>query len=252
MLVDDAYQDKYYRIEEAHAWSVSRRDVLLRMMRAWRVSPSASVLDVGCSGGAFVELLRREGWDDVHGVDVSERAIDVARGRGMTTCQRVDGTDLPYDDQRFDCLVASDVLEHIPDDEAALREWRRVLVPDGVAIIFVPAWPFLWSEHDEINEHQRRYTKPLLAERVRAAGFEVERAGYWNLALFFPTAAMRLAAKVLPKRAVTEAPVDDFKELNPISNGIFTTLMMSENRVLSRSIDFPIGVSTFVVARRRG
>jgi SAM-dependent methyltransferase len=251
--VQDQFEEKYYRLEESHAWSVSRRDILLRWMRALEIPRSARVLEVGCSGGALLKALRDAGWAGIDAVETSQRAVELCHRRGFPQVRHVTGIDTGFPDGHFDVVIGSDVLEHIEDDEGALREWWRVLRPGGWLICLVPAYRFLWSEHDVANQHFRRYRRSELRQRVEANGFDIVRSGYWNVGLLAPTAAMRLLARVRPKPARNDdaAQQDDFKELNPLVNGAILALMNLENRMLAAGVDFPAGVSTWVIARRR-
>ena len=94
--------------------------------------------------------------------------MEFCHRRGLTGVRQAKIEELPYEDGRFQLLVATDVIEHLPDDGAALAELRRVADPEGRLIITVPAYSWLWSQHDTSWHHYRRYTRPMLRERVRA------------------------------------------------------------------------------------
>jgi len=106
---------------------------------------------------------------------------------------------------------------------------------------------FLWSAHDVVNHHRRRYTKRELTERVHAAGFTIERAGYWNLSLFLPGAVPRLIEKIIPKKKKQSY----LKEHSPIVNNLMKYILLAENRICQH-INLPFGMSVFVVARKSG
>ncbi len=254
--MDERFQEKYYRIEQTHAWSVARRDILLRLLQKYGVSRSASILDIGCSSGTLIEQLVGAGYENLLAIDVSERAVALCHARGLHQVRHVEGTHTHFDDNVFDCIIASDVLEHIEDEAEALQEWMRLLRPGGLLLLFVPAFALLWSEHDVVNQHFRRYTRGHLVQAARDAGYEVQEHGYWNFLLFFPTAAGRLLSRV--REAVSarrgQAPAvaehDDFAELNPVVNGVIREVMKAENRLMQRGLRFPVGVSTWAVARK--
>lgn len=249
------FEAKYHALEDAHAWSVARRDVVRRTLRAHGVTPEARVVEIGCAGGALLADLASDGFRDLSAVDVTEAAVERARAREVAEVTRVDGVATPFDDDTFDVLIASDVLEHIADEAAALAEWRRIVRPGGLAVVFVPAFMALWSEHDVVNRHERRYTLSQLVRVTRSAGFHVRDARYWNASLFLPTAASRVAARLV--RGVRRAPpadasaaADDFRPLPAPVNAALIQLLKAENRWFTSPLRFPAGVSAAVVLQR--
>jgi SAM-dependent methyltransferase len=250
--MDPAFQEKYYRIERDHAWSVARRDILLRVLEKSGVNRSARIVEFGCSGGLLLDRLRHSGYTSTTGVEASEAAVALCNDRGIANVMTTDDARHRLAPASFDCVIASDVLEHIEDERAALAEWNRLLTSHGKLVIFVPAFSMLWSRHDVINQHYRRYTLWQLTERVQAAGFVVEDSGYWNWALFFPTAAARVTASI---RAALMPPSRDgeddrFAELRPGLNAIVREWMLLENRMMARGARFPLGMSTWVLASK--
>lgn len=155
------------------------------------------LLEVGCGGGLFASLLEGDGWRVV-GTDRNPIAARFAREHGVVRAAAYDaGRGWPFAAESFDAFIMLDVLEHIEDDRAALREAARVLRPGGIGIVLVPAYPFLFSAWDTYVGHHRRYTKQALYDVARAAGFEVARGTYWN-AITLPAAlVLRLKDKFL-------------------------------------------------------
>ncbi len=242
--MDKSYEAKYHTLEERHWWFASRRDMVLRLIGD--ISPDTAILEVGCSGGPLLLKLAEMGCTDLTGIDVSDAAIELSHKRGFENTSVMDGANLTFDDQRFDLLIASDVLEHIEDHERALAEWYRVLRPGGRAIIFVPALQWLWSKHDTINHHYRRYRSSSLSKVSEAAGFKVKRNGYWNVGLLPTVALYRKLENLLAKN-------QDDDNLNVVPgplNGLFKTYMMLENAIIQR-VRLPLGVSTFVVLEKK-
>ena len=105
---------------------------------------------------------------------------------------------MPFEASRFDLITCLDVLEHIEDDRGALRELRRVARPGGVLLTTVPAYPRLWSSHDELNQHCRRYTRPELLSRAVEAGWHPRRTTHFNALLLPVAAAWRLGERLRP------------------------------------------------------
>jgi len=250
--MDPAFQQKYYRIERDHAWSVARRDILVRLLEKSGLERSARIVEFGCSGGLLLGRLTQAGYHSTTGVEASQTAVALCQSRGISNIMTTDEALERLAPSSFDCVIASDVLEHIEDERAALVEWNRLLAPQGKLIIFVPAFSMLWSRHDVINQHYRRYTLWQLSERVQAAGFVIEDSGYWNWALFFPTAAARVTASI---RAALMPPTPDaehdrFAELRPGLNAVVREWMLLENRLMARGARFPLGMSTWVIASK--
>ena len=237
-----------YEVEGAHWWFAGRRRILESFVKEivadlnLQGRPPA-ILDVGCGTGANLEMLAQFG--DAEGVDVSEDALAFCRARGLKNVRHGAAERLPYADGEFDLVTALDVVEHLDDDAGGLREMRRILRPDGRALLFVPAFMWLWGVQDDVSHHRRRYTLPQLKERVRAAGFEVERATYANITFFAPILAGRLLMRATGMRAASENNINV-----PALNGVLGQLFGAERFWLQRRLNFPFGVSAVCVARR--
>jgi SAM-dependent methyltransferase len=230
--------------ESKHWWYVGRRRILEQFVRDALPSTGASprILDVGCGTGANLELLTRHG--AAQGLDASAQALAFCRDRGLTRVCRGVLESLPYRDASFQLVTALDVIEHLDDDLSALREMHRVLAPGGRALVFVPAFMFLWGRQDEVSEHRRRYRLPQLLARAREAGFEVERATYANFALFAPIWAARRVIRTLGLKPPSENSVN----IDAL-NGVLGQLFGAERWWLKRR-SFPFGVSIIAVLRR--
>src|SRR6185312_15196375 len=125
---------------------------------------------------------------------------------------------LPYQSDSFDLVTALDVIEHLDDDIAGLREMRRVLRRDGRILVFVPAFMFLWGVQDDVSNHRRRYTLPRLLKAVEEAGFSVEWSSYANISFFLPVLVVRSVMRWLGLRADTEYGINI-----PLMKGPFTS-----------------------------
>ncbi|SHK11024.1 class I SAM-dependent DNA methyltransferase [Hymenobacter psychrotolerans] len=248
--MDLTYEQKYHQLEEQHWWFTGRRDAVRKLIHSLQIPASASILEIGCSAGPLQQILKADGYQRLTGIDISENAIALAKERGIPNVSVMDGAQLEFADASFDLLIASDVLEHIEDEERAVREWSRVLRPGGRMIVFVPAFQMLWTRHDEVNHHFRRYTGAHLRGVLQKAGLHLERSSYWNSTLFFPTSMMRLAKRILPRPATTE-PTDtgDLKQFPGWINSALSRLLKTENTLLKHA-PLPVGVSVFAIARK--
>ena len=241
------YEREYHRLEERHWWFQGRRDAILRLVRRLQIPRTAAVLELGCSGGPLLLELRERGFIDLTGIDISRKAIGLCRERGLARVSVMDAGRLAFPDACFDLLIASDVLEHIEDDAAALRDWTRVLRPGGMAIVFVPAYRWLWSHHDESNRHYRRYTLGELCRRIEASGLQVASRSYWNFALLPPIALYRGLERV--RRGPSAEPPSQLRDGSRLVNRLLATLLRTENRLLSR-LHYPWGVSAMAIAAK--
>lgn len=246
--MDKTYERLYHTVEEDNWWFVARRDMLMRLLERHRVPLDAQILDIGCAGGALLLALKERGYTALTALDYSPDAIARCKAGGLERAFVMDGHRPEFPERTFDVIIASDCLEHLSDDQTALANWNRVLKTSGIALIFVPAYQFLWSAHDEANHHYRRYTRRELAKKASAAGFQILESGYWNLLFLFPTAMLRLGARVLRpvRKGAAKAQV---LQLPRVLNHALIALLRRENAVASR-FGFPIGMSAFVIAKK--
>jgi len=242
--MDKAYESRHHRMEETGWWFVARRDFIMRLLKA--EDKNSKILDVGCCGGSLLRAMADNGFSNAVGIDKSLRARDEGRKRGVRILV-MDGVKTNFSDREFDIVIASDVLEHIRDDSAALKEWNRILRPGGLLLVFVPAFAFLWSGHDKANAHYRRYGRTGLMAALGKAGFAVTRSSYWNFALFFPTALLRIFSRLL---RMDDKKDDNLFALPGFVNFLLISFLKLENLLLG-CMDFPAGVSVFAVARKK-
>lgn len=239
--MDKGYEEKYHSIEQDHWWYTSRRLTILNMIDD--LPRSTRILDIGCSGGVLMLDLKAKGFTDVTGIDFSAEAIEQCKAKGLSSVFVMDAHFPDFKDEEFDLIIASDCLEHLEKDTVALQNWQRILKKGGKGLIFVPAFMSLWSEHDVINHHFRRYTRDELVSKAKAAGFTVKKASYWNFAMFFPTWLYRKMRNM--SKSAKEQPEDHMDKFNPAVNSLLTVWMKLENGLFGAT-GFPLGVSVMV------
>jgi SAM-dependent methyltransferase len=230
-------------LERHHWWFRGRRRLLGRLLERLDLPARARVLDVGCGTGANAGVLA-SGGRLVAGVDVAALPLALGRTDTHTARLRADGRALPFADQVFDLVCALDVLEHLDDDAAAVRELRRVLRPGGVLVVFVPALRLLWGMQDEVSQHRRRYGRAQLRALVSGAGLRIERLTFFNTLLLPPILAARVVMRVFPPRALRSE--NDLG--GPIASRVAGLIFSAESAFVCRA-DLPIGVSLACVAR---
>jgi SAM-dependent methyltransferase len=200
------------------------------------------ILDVGCGTGANLEMLAQFG--AAEGVDVSDDALEFCRQKGLKV-QKGLAEEMPFADKSFEIVTALDVVEHLDDDIAGLKEMNRVMADDGRALIFVPAFMWLWGVQDDISNHRIRYTKKQIVERLEKAGFEIERATYANITFFAPVLAGRTIMKLTGLKPASENNIN----ISAL-NGLFGKIFSAESVWLKRA-NIPFGVSIVIVAKKK-
>jgi SAM-dependent methyltransferase len=241
------YEHEYeamYGLEDVYWWFIARRQLAVEVLaREIAGRADARILDVGCGTGsnlsAFCQLGRAVG------VDMSTDALEFCRQRGIERVALSEIESLPFPDGTFDVVTAMDILEHTDDDLAALGELRRVLRPGGLMLATVPAYGFLWSEHDEALKHRRRYTAHELRNKLTVTNFQIERTSYFITSLFLPIFAMRIHQGLFKK---STHPQTSVRLLPPWLNSGLVRLLGLERR-LFRRMNLPFGVSIVALAR---
>lgn len=226
--------------EESHWWHVAKRKLVQQLVATY--APEGYCLDVGCGGGATAALVGET--MPAFGVDLSAEALDHATSRGVRGLVRAEGAGLPFADGSFDLALALDVIEHHPQPEEMLREMFRVLRPGGVGVITVPAFQWMWSHHDHVLGHYRRYTALRLEEEVGRAGFRVERISYFHSWLLPPAWVFR-KIKGLAGRGDS---ADDFAMPGALDR-LFSRAASIERSILVKR-DLPFGLSVLGVVRK--
>ena len=203
--MDRDYELQTHLAEDRHWWYRGRRRVIRGVIAQLPLPDGrVRVLDAGCgSGRNMVEL---QGLGDVTGVELSSTSVRLARARGVGEVLEGSVLEMPFVADSFDLAVCLDVIEHLQDDLAALRELRRVVAPGGFLLVTVPAYQRLWSGHDRLNHHYRRYERGGLLRTSNAAGWECVRTTYFN-SLLLPVAVALRALSRLNHRA-TESSLD--------------------------------------------
>lgn len=164
--MDSALYDEWYQLETRHWWFVGRGSLFLRLLARHLEARPQRILDVGCGTGNNVRRLTRYG--SVVGLDCSAEALAYCRRRVPAPASLTGGTmaRLPFADGAFDVVTAFDVLEHDADPQACVAEVRRVLRPGGWFLASVPAYRFMWGDHDRVAHHFRRYERDEVARLV--------------------------------------------------------------------------------------
>lgn len=240
-MEQQAYREQF-ELEDTHWWFAGRRAVIWALLRRAGTPTGVRMLDAGCGTGHNLIEYGRLG--TATGVDFSPDAIEFCRRRGLDGATQGRLEALAFDDASFDLILATDVLEHLDDDLAAMRELRRVAAPGAHLLVTVPAYRWLWSQHDTAHHHVRRYALRELRRRLAQTGWRPLHSSYFNSVLLPPIAAVRLLARRHPDSA--ERP--DLKLTPPLLNAALELPMRIEAAVIERGGRLPAGVSIGVVA----
>jgi SAM-dependent methyltransferase len=226
--------------DESHWWYRGRRRVLHAELDRVGLPPDARILDAGCGSGRMLDELRARG--DVIGVDADADAVSTTRRRGHAA-RRCAVEHMPFADASFDLVTCLDVIEHTPDDRRTLRELRRVTRPGGTLVVTVPAYQALWSAHDVVNGHYRRYRMPELRAAAQEAGWHHLRDSYFNALLLGPAAVVR----VTRRRAGADAGRSELGLTPCWLNGLLEWPLRIEAMLLRGGARLPFGLSLVAV-----
>ncbi len=244
--MDEQFYREYSEIEDTHWWFRGRRAIFTRVLERFEKRRDLRILDIGFGTGAMLTFLSRYG--DVVGMDLSQEAIRFARTRCDRPMMVGNVLGVPLRSGSVDLVTAFDIIEHVDDDDDALRELARVCRPGGHVLLTVPAFQFLWGNQDVISHHRRRYTLGRLRAQVEAAGFRIATLSYFNAVLFPVVAAIRMARRLGP---APKGPIkSDFTMTKPgLVNDVLTRVFAAEGAVLARG-RLPVGVSVVCLAER--
>ena len=239
-MKDSTYQTMR-ELEDSHWWFVARRSIIEAVIRRQGVSRPARLLEVGCGTGGNIAMLSKFG--DLTGVEHDAGAAIRARERAQVPILEGSLPDaLPTFEKPFDWILALDVIEHVEEDAASVKSMAAHLKPGGRLLLTVPAFNFLWSQHDVENHHFRRYRKRDMRRLAHETGLRLNYLSYFNFWLFPAVALIRLVRKLLPY----EETWQDMRKPAPWANGLLERVFLSERRLM-RWFALPFGISLMAV-----
>ncbi len=234
-----------FEMENYHWWFISRNSFVMHLIES-RNKSSPLILDAG--SGTGVNLTSSSKFGSAFGIDISHQAIEFCRKRNLKKLVRGSLEQIGFRARTFDLITCLDVLEHTVDPLRTLGELKSTLKDDGQMIITVPAFKFLWSQHDEALSHLRRYAKEDLQLELQEAGMKVEKIGYFFFASFFIVAPIRMVRKFLLRNFISKS---DTTTLPPrLLNEFLKRLFSLEIKIID-NFKLPFGTTLYAVVSKK-
>jgi SAM-dependent methyltransferase len=240
-LMERVVYDSMAALDQRHWWYRARREVIAALIRRCALPPKDSeILEIGCGTGHNLAMLSEFGAVNALEVDEGARSVAETRlGKSVFSAPLPELAGIPTG--HFDLIGAFDVIEHIEDDSAAVEAIALRLKPGGKFVATVPAHQWMWSAHDVVNHHHRRYSMKGFRRLLDGSPLKVERIGYFNSLLFPVAVAERMASKLRGKD-------DSDLSLPPAPlNSALEKAFAAERHLIGR-VPLPPGLSLFAVA----
>ena len=239
-----------YQDESTNWLHKSRRDLMVSLLKnALNDSKSLSILEIGAGVGQNTVYLQKLGTVDV--VEINEAGIEALRA--IPNIRKIITQPIPFNlDESYDIIVAMDVLEHIQNDKMAISWMFNSLRPGGILLLTVPAYQWLFSEHDIALHHFRRYSIPKL-NQILPSNIDIIRCGYFNTMLFPMIALLRIYKNFLLKSKKNQTNFKAKKQSNSLPKPLdqfFRTILRAEIYFICKGINPPFGLSIFFIAKR--
>jgi SAM-dependent methyltransferase len=239
--MDPAYVAVHLEEDRSHWWFRGRLAVILATLRRALPPRRVRLLELGCGSGNVLAALSEFG--EAVGVDAHQDLAAAARVAGLDVRIGHLPDDLGVTPGWADVVLLLDVIEHVDDDVATLGSARTGVGEGGLLVVTVPAYRWLWSGHDEVLGHRRRYTAAELRAVAERAGFTVLRVTYFNTLLFPLLAAVRVWKRLRGDRG------HDLRRPAEPLNRLLERVFAFERHLVPR-VSLPFGGSLLLIARR--
>ena len=238
--MDSNYYEEYFYLEREHWWFKARNQILDIHINSLlkKKDKNYRILNIGAGTGYTSEILSKYG--EVKSIEFNEKCREIVMEKTNLSIEYGDIRELNFDTESFDIVTAFDVIEHIDDDRKAFEEVFRVTKKNGLIITSVPAFNFLWSDHDEINHHYRRYTKKTF--NLLSADLNLKKiySSYFNFFLFPLICLIRIFSRFKKKKLIKS----DFENYNSsFFDKILFKVFSIESFFVKYKVNLPVGVS---------
>ncbi|MCX7641850.1 MAG: class I SAM-dependent methyltransferase [Elusimicrobiales bacterium] len=240
----DNFVLNYFEINKDNWWYISRNELIYSIIKIYCEIENPKILDVGCGCGVLIEYLKVKGYNNVFGIDAELKFVELAMKKGFDVklINIEDGINVGI---KYDVIILSDVLEHINNDIEVIKSIFSALSENGLVIIFVPAFMCLWSWHDTVNKHRRRYVLREIENKIKSTGFNVIFSSYWNLTLFIPALIIRNLKRLFKMKT------HDFYKIPYFINNLIILFLKLENYLIKNKVKIPFGVSVFCIVKKK-
>lgn len=241
--MDEAVYQRMAEVQSTHWWYEGRRHILGSVISRLQLPKNARILEAGCGTGANLALLKTYG--QVEGFEPFDFAVSkAAEVSGCVVKSGLLPKGIPFEGP-YDLIGAFDVIEHVEPDLDSLKSLVSITKQGGYGVFTVPAFPFLWSRHDEVNHHFRRYRRDEFKTLLEQAGYQVELISYYNFFLFPAVVAVRAVKKLLKIKDTPDEALPKLPGLNAALKMLF-----SSEACLLRFLSLPFGISIIAVGRK--
>ena len=251
--MDKQYYKEYYHLERKHWWFKARMEILESLLVKHITSSDKEelkILNVGVATGATSIMLEKYG--KVTSLEYDKDCCDFLSETVGIEAVNASLTELPFENESYDVVCGFDVIEHIEDDKLAVSEIYRVLKKGGCVYLTVPAFQSLWSDHDVVNHHFRRYKMKNFVQLITNQNFEIVRKSYFNFILFPPVYLFRVVSNLVKRKKKDETAGSDFDYFNNKNklNSVLYRIFKMEKSMLKNKVNFPFGVSALVIGKK--
>lgn len=242
-----SYFEDLAQLEEGNFWFRARNKLILWAIEHY-VRGFHSFLEIGCGTGYVLSGISQEYTDaDLYGSEILTAGLGYAAHRVPSAqFMQMDARNIPFFGE-FDVVGAFDVIEHISEDDAVLKQIFDALKPNGFLLLTVPQHGWLWSIADDYALHARRYSAGELHRKLRAAGFLVVRSTSF-VSLLLP--AMMLSRFLHRNTRDDEFDATAEMKLASWMNSVFLKILGIEQKAIQGGVNFPVGGSRLVVAKK--